>query len=166
TGLPLLSAILLKFSSGEGLAVRKILQNRSRLLSRGRDQTSAFKRTAGACHAFGKEELDILFDARNRTDMLALHVEEQRARHGIFTGGDGLQRRRYTGNGGNLERVAVLVVEAQAEDANGVRIALKTSKRFGVVAGDFHHNVLTDGEAGFFGSVSRKLCSFTTGGKN
>src|SRR5690606_20714855 len=90
---------------------------------------------------------------RDDADVLALHVEEQRTRNRILAGGDGLERRRDARHGGDLQRVAVLVVEAQTEDADGVRVGLQAGQRLGVVAGDLDDNVLAQRKAGSLESL-------------
>src|SRR5690606_19658613 len=157
---------LLQVSGSNRFAVDEVLQNSFGFFSRSRDQTSGFKRAASAGHALGEEELNKFLDARNGADVLTLHVEEQRARHWIFTRSNRFERRRDAGDICNLQGVTVLIVEAQTEDADRVRVALQACKRLGVVAGDLYDNVLADIEAGIFGSVSRKLGSFAAGNEN
>src|SRR5690606_8526266 len=116
---------LLYVGSRKGLALAEPGENLTDLFGRSRDHARAFKRATQAGHLLGQEELDIFLDARDDADVLALHVEEQRTRNRILACGDGLERRRDARHGGDLQRVAVLVVEAQAKDADGVRVGLQ-----------------------------------------
>src|SRR5690606_286492 len=83
--------------------------------------------------------------ARDGADVLTLDVEEQRTADRIFAGSNGFQRRGDTVNSGNLQRVAVLVVEGEAEDTDSVGIGGQAGQGLGVVTGDFDDNVLTEG---------------------
>src|SRR5690606_29240668 len=110
-----------------------------------RDKTSGFEEATSARHAFGEVVFGIFGEARNGADVLALHVEEQRTADRIFTRGNGFERWRNAVDGRNLEGVLVLVVERQAEDADGIGVGGQAREGLGVVTGDFDNNVLTEG---------------------
>ncbi len=68
--------------------------------------------------------------------MLTLDVEEQRTRYRILAGADGLQARRHAVDGGHLQTVTVLVIEAQTEDAHRIGLGIQSRQGLGVVTGD------------------------------
>src|SRR5690606_23955282 len=100
-------------------------------------------------------------------NVLALDVEVERAADRVFTSGNGFQRRHDAVHGGNLQRVAVLVIEGETKDANGVGISGQAGEGLGVVTRDFHHDVLT--ESGFdvlVGEACWQTGGFGAGGDN
>src|SRR5690606_22765203 len=115
-----------------------------------RNEASGFENAAIARDTFGKEVLGEFGQARDDADMLTLDVEEQRAADRIFAGSNGLQRGRDAVDSGNLERVAVLVIEGETENADGVLVSGQARQRFGVITSDFDNHVLTEGcDSGF-----------------
>src|SRR5215217_1428132 len=117
-------------------------QNFSGLFGRLRDQASSFEGATGARDAFRQEELNVFFDARDGADVLALHVEEQRAGDRVFASGDGVVGRNNAVDGRNLEGVLVLVVERQTKHADGVGVRGQASQGLGVVGREIDNNVM------------------------
>src|SRR5690606_1105077 len=87
-----------------------------------RDQSFVRQIAVRAPSARAGELGDIRFDAGYRADMRVLHIEEQRPRHAVIAGGDVLEGRLDAADPGTLKLVTVLVEEAEAEDAEGVRV--------------------------------------------
>src|SRR5262245_2676386 len=101
-----------------------------------RHKTILRERTIFTDHFVAHEELCVLLEARNDARMSLLHVEEERTRYRIFASCDGLNRWLNSAHRRNLQLVSVVLIERQAENAEGGLVRLKASKRLGIVAID------------------------------
>src|SRR5690625_3048814 len=151
-----------------GFAGLYVLDNFGAFLIGQRDQTGFFQRAAEAGDAFTEEVQGELLQAGHYADVIAFHVEEDRARYRILAGQDGVDRRGHARHGGYLEAVAVGFVEAEAEYPQGVALCLQAGQGLGVVAGDFNNaSVRAQGAAGGFAGVAVERLDlvegFTTG---
>ena len=83
-----------------------------------------------------------------------LDVEVERARHRVFARGDRLGRRHDAAHGGDVQLVGVVLVERQAEHADGVLVGIQTRQRLGVVAVDVDDAAIgAQLHAGLFGGI-------------